>query len=91
MISVNKNLQIVRASAIYDLIVTAGFMTPWTASLMFTGFSALSDALALNRAVSTPDITAMLFTNLLGSVVVIWSAWRLMQPNRTVGLYDVVA
>ena len=91
MISVNKNLQIVRASAIYDLIVTAGFMTPWTASLMFTGFSALSDALALNRAVPTPDITAMLFTNLLGSVVVIWSAWRLMQPSRAVGLYDAAA
>jgi hypothetical protein len=91
MISVNKNLQIVRVSAVYDLIVTAGFMTPWTASLMFKGFSALSDGLALDRAVPTLDITAMLFANLLGSVVVVWSVWRLMQPSRSAGLYDAAA
>jgi hypothetical protein len=91
MISVNKNLQIVRVSAVYDLMVTAGFMTPWTASLMFKGFSALSDGLALDRAVPTLDITAMLFANLLGSVVVVWSVWRLMQPSRSAGLYDAAA
>lgn len=91
MISVNRNLQIVRASAVYDLVVTAGFMTPWTALLVFEGFAALSAALALDRAVPTLDITAMLFANLLGSIVVIWSIWRLVQPSRSVGLYDALA
>jgi hypothetical protein len=33
----------------------------------------------------------MLFANLLGSVVVIWSIWRLRQPSRSIGLYDAVA
>lgn len=91
MISVKKNLQIVRASAFFDLIVTAGFMTPWTAPLVFNAFAALSRALALDRPVPTLDITAMLFANLLGSVVVVWSLWRLMQPSRSVGLYDALA
>jgi len=91
MISVNGNLQIVRVSAVYDLVVTAGFMTPWTASLVFKGFAALSGALALDRAVPTLDITAMLFANLLGSVVVIWSIWRLIHPSRSIGLYDALA
>ena len=91
MISVNRNLQIVRVSAVYDLVVTAGFVTPWTASLVFNGFAALSGALALDRAVPTLDITAMLFANLLGSLVVVWSIWRLKQPSRSIGLYDAWA
>lgn len=91
MISVNRNLQIVRVSAVYDLVVTTGFVTPWTASLVFNGFAALSGALALDRAVPTLDLTAMLFANLLGSLVVIWSIWRLKQPSRSIGLYDALA
>ena len=91
MISVNKNLQIVRVSAVYDLVVTAGFVTPWTASMVFNGFAALSGALALDRGVPTLDITAMLFANLLGSLMVIWSVWRLKQPSRSIGLYDALA
>lgn len=91
MISVKNNLHIVRASAFYDLIVTAGFMTPWTASLVIKGFAALSAALALDRPVPTLDVTGMLFANLLGSVVVVWSLWRLMHPSRRAGLYDVLA
>jgi hypothetical protein len=33
----------------------------------------------------------MLFANMLGSVVVIWSIWRLMHPSRSIGLYDALA
>lgn len=91
MISVKRNLQIVRASAFYDLVVTAGFMTPWTAGWVVKGFAALSSVLALDRPAPTLDMTAMLFANLLGSVVVVWSLWRLLQPSRSVGLYDALA
>lgn len=91
MVSVKSNLHIVRASAWYDLIVTAGFMTPWTASLMFKGFTALSDRLALDRPVPTLDATAMVLANMLGSVVVVWSLWRLRHPGRVIGLYDALA
>ncbi|WP_296257318.1 MULTISPECIES: hypothetical protein [unclassified Pseudomonas] len=91
MLSVKRNLHIVRASAWYDLIVTAGFMTPWTASMVFKGFAALSDELALSRPVPILDATTMLLANLLGSVVVVWSLWRLRHPGRSVGLYDALA
>lgn len=91
MISAQRNLQIVRISAFYDLVVTAGFMTPMTAGLVVSSFAALSSVLALDRPVPTLDITAMLFANLLGSIVVIWSLWRLIQPSHTVGLYDALA
>lgn len=91
MVSVKSNVYIVRGSALYDLIVTAGFMTPWTASLVFKGFAALSGALALDRAAPSLDVTSMLFANLLGSVVVVWSLWRLIHPSRSVGLYDALA
>jgi hypothetical protein len=91
MISVKNNLHIVRASAFYDLIVTAGFMTPWTASRIVEGFAALSNAIALDRPVPALDITAMLFANLLGSVVVVWSLWRLAHLSREIGRYDALA
>lgn len=91
MINANHNLKIVRASAAYDLLATAAFMTPWTAALCLQGFSLLSIALGLSRPVPVLDASQMLFANLLGSVVVVWSLWRLRHPSRTVGLYDVLA
>jgi hypothetical protein len=91
MISAKTNMQIVRGSACYDLLMTAAFMTPWTAAWVFAGFATLSDALGLNRPVPTLDVTGMLFANLLGSVVVVWSLWRVRQPSRRVGLYDALA
>lgn len=91
MLSVKSNLHIVRASSVYDLIMTAGFMTPWSASLVLKGFAALSAALALERPVPTFDVNSMLFANLLGSIVIVWSFWRLMHPSRSVGVYDAYA
>lgn len=51
----------------------------------------VSGVLALDRPVPTLDITVMLFANLPGSVVVVWSLCRLRQPSRSIGLYDALA
>lgn len=91
MVSVKSNRHIVRASAWYDLIATASFMTPWTAALTLKGFAALSGALSLDRPVPTLDVTGMLFANLLGSVVVVWSLWRLTHTSQSAGRYDALA
>ncbi|PHX40956.1 hypothetical protein AO263_35050 [Pseudomonas sp. NZIPFR-PS5] len=91
MINAKTNRHLVRGSAVYDLIMTAGFMTPWTAAWVFNSFATLSTALALERPVPVLDVNGMLFANLLGSVVVVWSLWRLAQPSRRVGLYDALA
>jgi len=91
MISAKTNRHLVRGSAFYDLIMTAGFMTPWTATWVFNTFASLSAALALQRPVPLLDVSGMLFANLLGSVVVVWSLWRLTQPSRRAGCYDALA
>ncbi len=91
MISVKNNLNIVRASAGYDLLVMLAFVTPWTATWLFEVFAALSQALQLTRPTPSLEGDAMLLANLLGSVVVVWSLWRLRNPRRSVGLYDALA
>jgi hypothetical protein len=91
MIDSRLNLKIVRASAWYDLVATTGFMTPWSATLLLGGLSGLSVQLGLERPVPVMDVTAMLFANLLGSIVVIWSVWRLRHASRRVGRYDACA
>ncbi|MFJ3486803.1 hypothetical protein ACIPL1_25840 [Pseudomonas sp. NPDC090202] len=91
MINANGNRRIVRASAIYDLLATTAFMTPWTTNACLQGFNAMSDTLSLDRPIPSLDASQMLFANLLGSVVIVWSLWRLRHPGRLVGLYDALA
>lgn len=40
-------LGVVRAGACYDLVVTAGFATPWSYALLHGGLSSAGDALGL--------------------------------------------
>lgn len=91
MINANTNRRIVRASALYDLLVTAPFMTPWSLLLVFSGMTELSDLLGLDRPIPTLDATQMLLGNLLGSVVIVWSLWRWRQPTQLAGRYDALA
>lgn len=91
MINANTNRRIVRASALYDLLVTAPFMTPWSLLLVFSGMAELSDLLGLDRPIPTLDATQMLLGNLLGSVVIVWSLWRWRLPTQLAGRYDALA
>jgi hypothetical protein len=84
-------LQIVRASAAYDLLVTWPFATPWTFTWLYGQLAAVSAALALPGAVPTLDHTHLLFANLLGSVVVVWSLARWWSPTVQLGRLDAVA
>ncbi|NUQ87634.1 MAG: hypothetical protein HOQ43_04115 [Glycomyces artemisiae] len=83
-------LTLVRASAVYDLVVTAGFATPWTLALVHTGLDGLSSALGL-AAFPALDPMQVLYANLMGSVVVVWSLLRLLRPQRVHGLFDGAA
>ncbi|MER7515122.1 hypothetical protein [Streptomyces sp. NPDC126499] len=75
-------IRLVRASAWYDLVVTAGFMTPWTYRL-------LHDALSLGDGPAGP--LTVLYANLLGSVVIVWALLRALHPLPLHGLLDGVA
>lgn len=82
--------RLVRASAWYDLVVTAGFTTPWTYTLVHRALSAAGDAGGLG---TMPAIDPMqtLYANLLGSVVVVWAVLRIVRPLPLHGLFDAVA
>jgi hypothetical protein len=83
-------LHVVRASAWYDLVVTAGFATPWTYMLVHDALSSLGDALGLG---SLPELDPWqtLYANLMGSVVIVWAALRIVRPLPVHGLLDSIA
>jgi len=83
-------LRIVRASAGWDLLVTAGFATPWTFTLVHAALNAVGGTLGLG-AFPELDLMQVLYANLMGSVVVVWSLLRLIRPLEIHGLFDGIA
>ncbi|MDG4861766.1 hypothetical protein P8605_26865 [Streptomyces sp. T-3] len=83
-------LRVVRASGWYDLLVTAAFMTPWTFGLVHDALSSVGSAWGLG-VMPEPDPMQTLYANLMGSVVVVWSALRVLRPLPVHGLYDGAA
>jgi hypothetical protein len=83
-------LRVVRASAWYDLVVTAGFATPWTYVLLHRALSSLGDALRLG-VLPPVDPVQTLYANLLGSVVVVWALVRIVKPLPVHAVFDGVA
>lgn len=86
MISVQQYRRIVQASAWYDLLVTAGFATPWT----FLAIHAVLASAAQGLPGTFPlfDASHVLMANLLGSIVVVWALLRIRDPQRQFGRYD---
>ncbi|WP_405427611.1 hypothetical protein [Micromonospora sp. NBC_00617] len=83
-------LRLVRASAWYDLVVTAGFATPWTYALLHGALSSLGGALGLG-VLPALDPVQTLYANLMGSVVVVWALLRIVSALPVHGLLDGVA
>ncbi|MFC9559034.1 hypothetical protein [Agromyces sp. NPDC056965] len=71
-----------RAGAVYDLIVTVGFATPLTASLLLALTRSLHDALHLPGAqLPELDPTALMFTSMFGTAVTMWAIARILRPE----------
>jgi hypothetical protein len=83
-------LRLVRASALYDLLVTVPFATPWSLAWLLRQLDALGQALGLAALPVFPP-EALLLGNLLGSVVCVWSVLRLARPSLLLGRHDAVA
>lgn len=81
--------KIVRASAIYDLLVTAPFATPWTFAIAHAQLSGINQQLG---GAALPLFTPfhVLFACLLGSIVLVWSVLRINDPQPRFGRYDGV-
>lgn len=81
----------VRSSALYDLIISAPFALPFTAPVLFDVLGALHHSLGLSGLTpSSSDPYTVMFANLMGSIVVVWSVLRLVRPDRTVLVGDAV-
>lgn len=85
-----RYLRVVRASAGYDLVVTAGFATPWSYALLHAALSGLGDRFGLGTLPAL-EPAQLLYANLMGSIVVVWAVLRLRRPSRRYGGYDGVA
>lgn len=79
--------RIVLASALYDLLVTAPFATPWTFDLVHGQLNALNLSLG-GPALPVFGPVHTLFALLLGSLVVVWAAVRLGSPEVRLGRHD---
>ncbi|MHA4866744.1 hypothetical protein ACXZ1M_03500 [Duganella sp. PWIR1] len=82
--------KIVLGSAIYDLLVTAPFATPWSFAFAHTQLDSINQALG---GAALPAFTPfhVLFACLLGSVVLVWAALRISDPQQRYGRFDGVA
>lgn len=91
MLDAQAYARIVRASALYDLIVTAPFATPWTFAMLGSLLAGIDAALGLPGSIEAPQGLAMLMGNLMGSVVLVWSVARYRLGLPVLGRYDAVA
>ncbi|NWA05025.1 hypothetical protein [Pseudomonas gingeri] len=82
--------RLVRASAWYDLIVTAAFVTPWSFLALHTVLREVSQALGLPGELPPFEPVHMLMANLLGSIVCVWAVLRIRDPQLLFGRYDAV-
>jgi len=82
--------RVVRASAAYDLVVTAPFATPWSFAIAFAHLGRVNEALG-GGPLPAFEPMQMLFALLMGSVVLVWSVLRLRGPTQQYGRYDAVA
>ena len=82
--------RLVRASAWYDILVTAGFATPWTYAAVHDALSSLGDAFGLG-VLPALDPMQTLYANLMGSLVVVWALLRIVDPLPVYGLFDGLA
>lgn len=79
----------VRASALYDLIVTAAFALPFTAPALFDLLGLLHVSVGgAGEVPSAHSVFTVMFANLMGSLVVVWSIYRLTRPTREAGIAD---
>ncbi|MEO6281596.1 hypothetical protein [Roseateles sp.] len=88
--STPRFLRFVRASAIYDLVVTAPFATPWTFELNRAQLSAINVALG-GLPLPAFDAVQTLFALLMGSLVIVWAVLRLRGATVQLGRYDAAA
>lgn len=81
-------LKLVRASGIYDLLITAAFVTPWSFLLLHQALGDLHSQLGLAGSLPAFGPLQMMMANLMGSIVCVWAWLRIRHPQQRLGRYD---
>lgn len=82
--------RIVRASAMYDLLLTLPFATPWTFAMAHDLLSTINLRLG-GAPLPAFEPFHVLMACLMGSVVTVWSVLRIRDPQASYGRYDAAA
>ncbi|NGZ85608.1 hypothetical protein [Duganella aceris] len=82
--------KIVLGSAVYDLLVTAPFATPWSFAFVHAQLDGVNQQLG-GAALPAFAPFHVLFACLLGSVVLVWALLRISDPQQRFGRFDGVA
>ncbi len=83
--------KIVRTSAIYDVLMTFGYAFPILAVLNINFVSSLHEGLSLSGTIPGFEPLHLFFVNLMGGIVLVWSALRIYKPEPLLGLFDSYA
>jgi len=81
--------RIMRASAIYDIVMILPFATPWSFALLYPQLSTLNVWLG-GAPLPASSPVLVLFACLLGTLVLLWSGLRLLRPSRVLGRVDAL-
>ena len=80
-----------RAGAIYDLVVTVGFATPFSAAMLLGFTRWVHEVFGLPGAqLPEFDATALMFTSMFGTAVTMWAVARLLRPEPRFIAIDTV-
>ena len=90
MFSLPAFRRLVRASAVYDVLMTGAFATPWSLLLLREQLSTVNVRLG-GAPLPVFEPFHLLIGCLLGSVVLVWSVLRIADPQPRFGRYDAVA
>ncbi len=90
MLSDKTFMRIYLASAIYDLVVTLPFATPWTYHLMSNYLGVLHQKLELGGIWMEPGLFDTFYAALMGTLVLVWCAVRLYLRFPVLARFDAI-
>lgn len=82
--------KLVRSSAIYDLIVTVLFALPVVAAYKIGLFHLLHVHFQLAGTFPEFSPLHLMFVNLMGAIITVWSVLRIANPDAKYGFYDAI-
>jgi hypothetical protein len=88
-LSLRTYLKIVSASAVYDVLLTAPFATPWSFAFLHGQISSINQLIG-GTALPVFDPFSVMIACMMGTVVLIWSVLRIIDPSVRLGRFDGV-